>query len=391
MDCCTDGWLDLIGLDFFGNNLLRYANQSDASYLNCILINIFRERTTRPAMEKVLFDLTGRKLIIIEPARPADVGSYGAAVAISRASTGTFFDLNGRMAIADVNVARWDTDPVTGQGSLLIEPAATNLLLRSAEFENAFWGKNNAAVTVSAALAPDGLGFLRQVTATASTSSSIFRSIGLTASLHTESFYVKAGTVGTCSLRFFDSIGEAARATFDLISGVVLSSAGGVLVGRTIKSVGGGVYRLTLTADYSVRSSAGLAVYLYVTSATGATTGDSIFAWGAQLEPGTSATSHIPTTTTQITRAADILLNNMPAGSYGSVLLPYQAFITAFRPNGQGLPFVSGYGISTGAYSTPSRSSYGQMSFGDVTDADIYAAIDATKPIATVAWTRISS
>lgn len=73
----TDSWLDLSALDFFGNNLLRYSGQSDDSYKNRILINIFRERTTRHGMEKVLFDLTGRKPVIIEPARPKDVGSLG--------------------------------------------------------------------------------------------------------------------------------------------------------------------------------------------------------------------------------------------------------------------------------------------------------------------------
>jgi hypothetical protein len=126
-----------------------------------------------------------------------------------------------------------------------------------------------------------------------------------------------------------------------------------------------------------------------------------IYAWGGQLEVDRQ-TSYTPTAAAAVTRAADILLNNMPvgsiaiggygvAGAYGSVLHPYQAFVTAFRPMGQGLPFVSGYGVSTGAYSTPSRSAYGQLSGGDVTDEDIYAAIDATKPVGTVVWTRISS
>lgn len=73
----TDGWLDLIGLDFFGNNLLRLSGQSDASYLNRILINIFRERGTRHGIDQVLFDLTGRHPLIIEPAKPDDCGCLG--------------------------------------------------------------------------------------------------------------------------------------------------------------------------------------------------------------------------------------------------------------------------------------------------------------------------
>ena len=73
----TDSWLDLIALDFFGNNLVRYSAQTDQSYLNRILINIFRERTTRHGMEQVLIDLTGRKPLIIEPAKPNDTGGLG--------------------------------------------------------------------------------------------------------------------------------------------------------------------------------------------------------------------------------------------------------------------------------------------------------------------------
>ena len=50
----TDGWLDIIGLDFFGNSLIRYAGQLDASYRNRILINIFRERATRQDRKSVV-------------------------------------------------------------------------------------------------------------------------------------------------------------------------------------------------------------------------------------------------------------------------------------------------------------------------------------------------
>jgi len=80
------------------------------------------------------------------------------------------------------------------------------------------------------------------------------------------------------------------------------------------------------------------------------------------------------------------------AGGYGSKLLPCQCFITAYRPSGSGVSLVAGYRSSTGAYRTPSRSEYADTSMieGAVTDADIYAAIAATKPAGTTAWARIS-
>ena len=78
-------------------------------------------------------------------------------------------------------------------------------------------------------------------------------------------------------------------------------------------------------------------------------------------------------------------------GRYGSALLPYQAFVTAYRPAGSGVPVVAGYGIPTGAYSTPSRSEYVNLAstLDVVTDSEIYAAIDRVKVAGTIIWTRI--
>lgn len=81
------------------------------------------------------------------------------------------------------------------------------------------------------------------------------------------------------------------------------------------------------------------------------------------------------------------------AGGYGSLLLPCQAFVTAFRPTGTGIPLVAGYGISTGGYGVASRAELASMDMiqGAVTDADIYAAIDSVKPAGTTLWTSITS
>lgn len=80
------------------------------------------------------------------------------------------------------------------------------------------------------------------------------------------------------------------------------------------------------------------------------------------------------------------------AGGYGSLMLPYQAFVVAFRPTGSGVPMVAGYGIPTGAYSTPSQIEYANQSMTEgVSDADIFAAIDRCKPAGTVIWASVRS
>lgn len=162
----TDGWLDMIAADFFGSSLLRKSGQSDASFRNRIIINLFRERATRNGLVKVLTDLTGRAPAVFEPQRPLDTGSYGG--------------------------------PLIGYGM---------------------------------------------------------------------------------------------------------------------------------------------------------------------------------------------------AGGYGSMLLPFQAFVTAFRPSSTGIPNVAGYGVSTGGYGQASQAELASMNMiqGSVTDADIYAAINSVKPVGTTLWTRISN
>jgi hypothetical protein len=80
------------------------------------------------------------------------------------------------------------------------------------------------------------------------------------------------------------------------------------------------------------------------------------------------------------------------AGGWGSLQYPAQAFITAFRPAGSGIPNVAGYGSSYGSYGGGFSmwASLAQIT-GAVTDADIMATIDATKAAGTRMWVRLQS
>ena len=74
------------------------------------------------------------------------------------------------------------------------------------------------------------------------------------------------------------------------------------------------------------------------------------------------------------------------AGAWGSLQLPFQVFITARRPPPAGIATIAGYGTA-GPLGRASLSDSG----GQVTDADIYAAITAVLPTASIAWTRITN
>lgn len=74
----TDGFLDMIALDFFGRRFQRLANEADAAFRIRILAELLRPRATVASIVKVLSDLTGRTPKVFEPPRPA-AGGYGVA------------------------------------------------------------------------------------------------------------------------------------------------------------------------------------------------------------------------------------------------------------------------------------------------------------------------
>jgi hypothetical protein len=76
----------------------------------------------------------------------------------------------------------------------------------------------------------------------------------------------------------------------------------------------------------------------------------------------------------------------------GAIDTPMQTFVRAFRPHFSGIPNVTGWGQPAGGWGV------GQAKWSDLDeiigflrDADIYAAVDAVKPAATIVWVRIES
>ena len=79
-------------------------------------------------------------------------------------------------------------------------------------------------------------------------------------------------------------------------------------------------------------------------------------------------------------------------GAYGCRTLPFQFFVTAYRPAATAVNNAGGYNSGPGGYN------YAPMLYADVTsyagatsDADIHAAIASVLPTCGVAWTIISN
>lgn len=80
------------------------------------------------------------------------------------------------------------------------------------------------------------------------------------------------------------------------------------------------------------------------------------------------------------------------AGAVGSIVLPGNVFIDAYIKPDSGVPFAAGIGFPVGGIGVPSRLVVASLEDirGTLRDEDVYAAVEATRPVGTVAWVRIS-
>lgn len=89
----TDGWLDLISADFFGNKLPRMSGELDGSYRGRIRAQLVQEKATRSAISQAVYALTGYEPQIFEPWRPADTGAYNSGQSLAYGMAGGYGSL----------------------------------------------------------------------------------------------------------------------------------------------------------------------------------------------------------------------------------------------------------------------------------------------------------
>ena len=94
---------------------------------------------------------------------------------------------------------------------------------------------------------------------------------------------------------------------------------------------------------------------------------------------------------------ASIGLGWNTVGGWGSLMLPYQCFVIAYRPAGGGIANTGGWGggagnLALGGWNTGALQ-YGDTSLikGEVTDAQILSTIADSMPAAAIAWTALSN
>lgn len=231
-----------------------------------------------------------------------------------RASAATYVNpASGLIASAASGVARFES------AGMVFEGAATNLLLRSSELENAAWQRVGlSAVNANAVAGPSGVSDFETVVEDTSTGNHLLLSFSSTftaGSKLTFSVDLKAGARSWAILQLIDAGGVNNNFVFfDLATGTVgsvtiIGAATSVTYG--IEPAPNGYYRcrLSLIIDGS-STSARVALLLStgdtVTTYAGNGSG-SIHAGNAQLEIAAQASSRIATVAATVTRAADDL------------------------------------------------------------------------------------
>jgi hypothetical protein len=197
-------------------------------------------------------------------------------------------------------------DYLGGTGSLLLEPQSTNLLTYSEDFSQSYWSKSQISVVDDSTISPDGTQNASKIIINSSTPYLGNSNISLTTgNVYTISCFVKKGTNRWVRLSSVSSV--TLGAWFDLdnnVVGTVNSTS------ASIENYGNGWYRIsnTITAV-----SGGNQAFLGLSDADGGTSstqqGNTVFAWGFQVEEQSFATSYIPTSGSTVTRNAEVCNN----------------------------------------------------------------------------------
>jgi len=234
-------------------------------------------------------------------------GSMPPGITFTRASSATYTDASGVVQTAATNAPRWDYAGGVLRG-VLIEEQRTNLMLRSGDLSAAPWSEfhntgSPPVITGNNAVAPDGTTTAARVVFPAVSAASNYAIVSQA--------FTGAVAAFTFSVWLKGSVGGEQI--------YLLTTPNGTLFFRS---------RVTLTTAwqrFSVTASAldgnqwffQIGTDLRDTSQT-ATTGGTVYMWGADVQQGAFPTSYIPTTSVSVTRAADSM-SMSPAALFSGV------------------------------------------------------------------------
>lgn len=181
--------------------------------------------------------------------------------------------------------------------------AEENLLLQSQAFDTSPWTAFQASVSANTVAAPDGTTTAETITATATSNPLVYQAKPFSTS-GTISIYLKKGT-SNFGYIYVDNP-TLIGCYFDLNTGVV-GSFSSPFTSTSIVSVGNGWYRCIASFSGISGSNLGFGV-CDANGSPNCTVGQTIYAWGAQIEQRSTATAYTATTTQPITNYIPVLM-----------------------------------------------------------------------------------
>lgn len=261
-------------------------------------------------------------------------------------NTATVVNSSGLIATINADLPRFDYDPATLTcKGLLIEEGRTNICLQSQDFSTT-WYNGQSSEAVNVAVSPDGTQNAdKLIEDTNAGSHQIRQDVTTTAVSTTFSVFVKAAERSWVALAFTDSSNAIRVTYFDVGAGAV--GTVGANTTASIRDAGNGWWRCAITLSAAFAGANNLRIQLATGDNGNSYTGngtDGIYIWGAQLEAGAFPTSYIPTTTTALTRNADVAVMtgtnfsnwfNASEGTFSIKADLFDATSTAVNPFGQ--------------------------------------------------------
>jgi len=238
-------------------------------------------------------------------------------VTLTRATTKTYIDMLGVLQTASIDEACFESKGYRAS------VGSTNLLLQSEDFSTT-WTNAETTESINTTEAPDGNTTADSLLDTVADASHRIQQTGVSVTSgnsYTLSVFAKdAGDGKYLQLYFPTGQFPSGYANFDLVNGTVTAQS--AVDDATIIEVGNGWYRCSIT-DKATSTASSTQFITVVNSSTDTrakaylgTASTVFYIWGAQIEALPFITPYIPTTTTAVTRSADILildsLNNMP-------------------------------------------------------------------------------
>ena len=238
----------------------------------------------------------------------------GDDLTVTRATSATRVNASGVIETVAANVPRLDYTNGTCP-SVLVEPQRTNLQIQSEDFTNAVYIKVGSTITTNATTAPDGTATADKLVESATTGlhTALILAQQPTVSDYTVSVFVKAS--GRTKFEISEGFSVGGNIKFDLTAETFTTTA--PAKNGKIEKFANGWYRCSATWPNLTGVNTQILLSTLNNSNASSYTGDGtsgVFLWGTQIELGSNSSSYIKTTSTTVTRNADVITDSTITG-----------------------------------------------------------------------------